>query len=214
MKRMVVGAALLAAAPFAAQAQSLQPGGVYVGLEGGANWIFNSSFNITFTSPCRQPSARSSTNASWNTGYVLGGAARLRLRRPSRRVGRRLPREQRHPGVRRRRRQRWHQLPADQRDGQLLLRLHGRRSAFVPYVGVGAGVAFLNAGALGNAVNSTQFAYQAMVGVGYNINEIFRVNLEGRYMGTTTPNFTHSGSRAAPTSRSSPARRTTTSARC
>ena len=45
MKRMVVGAALLAAAPFAAQAQSLQPGGVYVGLEGGANWMFNSSFN-------------------------------------------------------------------------------------------------------------------------------------------------------------------------
>ena len=65
--------------------------------------------------------------------------------------------------------------------------------AFVPYVGVGAGVAFLNAGALGDSVNSTQFAYQAMVGVGYNINEVFRVNLEGRYMGTTTPNFTHSG---------------------
>ena len=66
--------------------------------------------------------------------------------------------------------------------------------AFVPYVGVGAGVAFLNAGALGNAVNSTQFAYQAMVGVGYNINEVFRINLEGRYMGTTTPNFTHTSS--------------------
>ena len=55
-----------------------------------------------------------------------GWPARLRLRRPAHRVGRRLPREQRHPGVRRHRRHRWHQPPADQRDGQLLLRLHGR----------------------------------------------------------------------------------------
>ena len=86
--------------------------------------------------------------------------------------------------------------------------------AFVPYVGVGAGVAFLEAGALGNAVNSTQFAYQAMVGVGYNIDEVFRINLEGRYMGTTTPNFMLTALRAVPTSRSSPARRTTTSAPC
>ena len=59
----------------------------------------------------------------------------------------------------------WHQLPADQRDGQLLLRLHGR-GAFVPYVGVGAGVAFLDSGRSRLSVNSTQFAYQAMVGVG------------------------------------------------
>ncbi|MCE3250754.1 MAG: outer membrane protein precursor, partial [Geminicoccaceae bacterium] len=43
------------------------------------------------------------------------------------------------------------------------------------------------------ASNSTQFAYQAMVGAGYNVNEVFRINLEGRYMGTTTPNFVHSG---------------------
>src|SRR5882672_1536090 len=50
MKRMLVGAALLAAAPFCAQAQSpLQPGGFYIGVEGGANWMFNTSFTSTLT---------------------------------------------------------------------------------------------------------------------------------------------------------------------
>ena len=40
-----------AASPFAAQAQSLQPGGAYVGLEGGLNWLFNSTFNSTVSIP-------------------------------------------------------------------------------------------------------------------------------------------------------------------
>ena len=190
MKRMVVGAALLAAAPFAAQAQSLQPGGVYVGLEGGLNWIFNSSFNSTISTGFGTGSFQ--TNASWNTGYVLGAQLGYDF------VGPRI------------------ELEGAYRANSGTLGFGGTAGtaginfqqinvmgnfyydfmaggAFVPYVGVGAGVAFLNAGALGNAVNSTQFAYQAMVGVGYNINEVFRVNLEGRYMGTTTPNFVHSG---------------------
>ncbi len=52
MKRMVVAAALLAAVPFGAQAQSpLQPGGFYIGAEGGANWLLNSTFNSTLTVP-------------------------------------------------------------------------------------------------------------------------------------------------------------------
>jgi OmpA-OmpF porin, OOP family len=190
MKRMVVGAALLVAAPFAAQAQSLQPGGVYVGLEGGLNWIFNSSFNSTISTGFGTGSFQ--TNASWNTGYVLGAQLGYDF------VGPRI------------------ELEGAYRANSGTLGFGGTAGtacinfqqinvmgnfyydfmaggAFVPYVGVGAGVAFLNAGALGVSVNSTQFAYQAMVGVGYNINEVFRVNVEGRYMGTTTPNFTHSG---------------------
>src|SRR5215475_2026519 len=72
MKRMVVGAALLAAAPFAAQAQSLQSGGVYVGLEGGLNWMFNSTFNSqAVVSPFFNQGFQ--TTSTWNTGYVLGG---------------------------------------------------------------------------------------------------------------------------------------------
>ncbi len=191
MKRMVVGAALLAAAPFAAQAQSLQPGGVYVGLEGGLNWIFNSTFNTTATiAPFFTGSFQ--TNASWNTGYVLGGQLGYDF------VGPRI------------------ELEGAYRANNGNLTLGGvtgsaginfqqinvmgniyydffAGSSLVPYIGAGAGVAFLNAGALGTSVNSTQFAYQAMVGVGYNLDQTFRINLEGRYMGTTTPNFTHTG---------------------
>ena len=187
MKRMVVGAALLAAAPFAAQAQSLQPGGVYVGLEGGLNWIFNSSFNSTITIP-PFGSGSFQTNASWNTGYVLGGVVGYDF------LGPRI------------------ELEGAYRANNGNLTLGGvagsaginfqqinvmgdflAGSSLVPYVGAGAGVAFLNAGALGTSVNSTQFAYQAMVGVGYNLDSTFRINLEGRYMGTTTPNFVHTG---------------------
>jgi outer membrane protein OmpA-like peptidoglycan-associated protein len=63
----------------------------------------------------------------------------------------------------------------------------------VPYVGVGAGAAFINASLLGGSASSTQFAYQAILGVGYNIDPMFRINLEARYYGTTTPNFNYSG---------------------
>ena len=41
--------------------------------------------------------------------------------------------------------------------------------------------------ALNASNDSTQFAYQAMLGVGYNIDPMFRINLEGRYYGTTSP---------------------------
>src|SRR5215216_515235 len=191
MKRMVVGAALLAAAPFAAQAQSLQPGGVYLGLEGGLNWIFNSSFNSTVTVP-PFGSGSFQTNATWNTGYVLGGTLGYDF------LGPRIEVEGAYRA----------------NNGNLTLggvvgsagitfqqiNVMGNvyydflaGSSIVPYIGAGAGVAFLNAGALGASVNSTQFAYQAMGGVGYNLDSTFRINLEGRYMGTTTPNFVHQG---------------------
>jgi outer membrane protein OmpA-like peptidoglycan-associated protein len=63
----------------------------------------------------------------------------------------------------------------------------------VPYVGVGAGVAFVNARVAGSWAESTQFAYQAMVGVGYNFDSMFRFNLEGRFYGTTNPTFNNTG---------------------
>ena len=37
------------------------------------------------------------------------------------------------------------------------------------------------------AGSSTNFAYQGMIGVGWNIDPQFRLNLEGRYYGTTSP---------------------------
>ena len=187
MKRMVVGAALLAAAPFAAQAQSLQPGGVYVGLEGGANWIFNSTVNGTVSVPAGTVSG--SGNASWNTGYVLGGQLGYDF------VGPRIELE----GAYRANTGNMTLPGTAFNAGMNLQQINVMGNfyydfmaggSFVPYVGAGAGVAFLNLGALGNAVNSTQFAYQAMAGVGFNIDPTFRINLEGRYMGTLTPNYT------------------------
>ncbi|MBI2735836.1 MAG: outer membrane beta-barrel protein [Rhodospirillales bacterium] len=180
MKRMVVGAALLAAAPFAAQAQTpLQPGGFYIGVEGGANWMFNTSFTSTLTVP-PFGSASTNSNLSFNTGWLAGGTVGYDF------VGPRVEVE----GVYR------------ENTGTLTVGGFGGSagatfnqisvmgniyydflagSAIVPYVGAGAGVAFLNLGALGNTQQSTQFAYQAMLGVGYNIDSTFRLNLEGRY---------------------------------
>jgi hypothetical protein len=60
-------------------------------------------------------------------------------------------------------------------------------SRIVPYVGAGAGVAFVNASALGRSTSSTQFAYQGILGVGYIIDPMWRINLDGRYYGTTNP---------------------------
>ena len=55
----------------------------------------------------------------------------------------------------------------------------------VPYIGALAPVLPSIDG--NNSFGSTQFAYQGIIGVGYNINDTWRVNLDGRYYGTTNP---------------------------
>ncbi len=50
-------------------------------------------------------------------------------------------------------------------------------------------MAFQNFGTFGTVQQSTQFAYQGIIGVGYNIDPTIRLNLEGRYYGTTSGNF-------------------------
>src|SRR5262245_36147995 len=58
-------------------------------------------------------------------------------------------------------------------------------STITPYIGAGAGIAFVDSNTfLGNTV----FAYEGIVGVGYNIDSQWRVALEGRYVGTTNAN--------------------------
>jgi outer membrane protein OmpA-like peptidoglycan-associated protein len=195
MKRMVVGAALLAAVPFCAQAQTpIQPGGFYISAEGGANWLLNSSFTSTVTVP-GFGSASTTTNATWNTGFVVGGSVGYDF------IGPRLEVE----GVYR---ENSGTLSIGGFSGTAGVNLNQvsimgnvyydffAGSTIVPYVGAGAGVAFLNASALGATIPSTQFAYQGIIGAGWNINETFRVNLEGRYYGTTTPNLSQSGTLA------------------
>jgi len=74
MKKTVAVAALAAALPFGAHAQSAP--GVYVGVEGGLNWMFNNSFNTNLG--IAVPGAgtinlASPTNGSFNTGWAVGG---------------------------------------------------------------------------------------------------------------------------------------------
>jgi outer membrane protein OmpA-like peptidoglycan-associated protein len=63
-------------------------------------------------------------------------------------------------------------------------------STITPYIGGGAGVAFVDSN---TALGNTLFAYEGILGVGYNIDSQWRVALEGRYVGTTNPNFNVNG---------------------
>jgi outer membrane protein OmpA-like peptidoglycan-associated protein len=56
-----------------------------------------------------------------------------------------------------------------------------------PYVGAGAGVAFVDANIQGCSLCLTMFAYQGILGIGYNATPAMRIGLEGRYYGTTNP---------------------------
>ena len=63
-------------------------------------------------------------------------------------------------------------------------------STITPYIGAGAGIAFVD----GNAfLQNTVFAYEGILGVGYNIDSQWRVALEGRYVGTTNANVVING---------------------
>jgi outer membrane protein OmpA-like peptidoglycan-associated protein len=66
------------------------------------------------------------------------------------------------------------------------------RAAVTPYIGAGAGIAFLDDSIQGCNLCATQFAYQGILGVGWNATPALRVGLEGRYYGTTNPgNYTN-----------------------
>ncbi len=56
-----------------------------------------------------------------------------------------------------------------------------------PYVGAGAGVAFVDANIQGCKLCLTMFAYQGILGLGYNATPALRIGVEGRYYGTTNP---------------------------
>jgi OmpA-OmpF porin, OOP family len=59
MKKALIAAATLVALPVLAQAQSLQYPGFYVGVEGGVNWMLNTTILNQSVSP--------------NTGFAAGG---------------------------------------------------------------------------------------------------------------------------------------------
>jgi len=177
-KSMLLAAALTAASTVGAltpgaQAQSLftpqsATPGVYIGGEGGLNWLLNSG------------------NHQFDTGYAVGGKVGYDF------VGPRVELEALY-----RNNQGRAQTPFGQVSGQInqiSTMVNGLYdflpgAKITPYVGAGIGLAFADQGIIGCSMCSTQFAYQGIVGVGYNVDRHWRVDLDARYYGTTNPGF-------------------------
>jgi outer membrane protein OmpA-like peptidoglycan-associated protein len=181
MKRTLSVAAALVALPMAAQAQPLQYPGFYVGVEGGVNWMFNTTINA--------PNAGGIINVYPQTGFAAGGMIGYDF------VGPRIEVE----GVYRQNNANlrvqpgfgvggtWFQNSQVSVMGNVFYDFFAGQ-AFVPYVGAGAGVSFVDGHTAGFVTNSTVFAWQAILGVGYNLSPGLRLNLDGRWFGTTNVN--------------------------
>jgi len=178
IKRALATAAVLVALPVVTQAQSLQYPGFYIGAEGGGNWMFSTSTTTSFGATGTLYPA-----LGWAAGGMIGYDF----------VGPRVELE----GVYRSSQATvgggpFNPFGASKDDIGILANVlydFNAGGTIVPYIGAGAGIAFVKSSALGLSSDSTQFAYQAILGVGYNIDPQFRVNLDARYYGTTNPNL-------------------------
>ncbi|HSI02243.1 MAG TPA: OmpA family protein [Reyranella sp.] len=178
MKNALLGAAALVALPIAAaNAQSMfTPNqaypGFYIGGVGGLNWLLN---NNSYT---------------MDMGYAVGGKIGYDF------VGPRVELE----GVYRNNRGngtvRFGNGTFGFTGGQInqisamanLLYDFSPGATITPYVGAGAGIAFVDPSlSPGCTMCSTQFAYQGILGIGYNMAPGWRLDLDGRYYGTTNP---------------------------
>ena len=189
MKKALMAAAALVALPVMAQAQT-PSSGFYIGAEGGLNWLLNT----TVTGQQVNGSGNQvSVAVSPTTGFAVGGVIGYDF------VGPRVELE----GVYR---QNQTNLSANNfgtrfggnvgtQIGQLgilanLLYDFAPGSTITPYVGAGAGVGFVDGN---SSLSSTVFAYQGIVGLGWNVDQNFRVNLDGRYYGTSNPTINNVG---------------------
>jgi outer membrane protein OmpA-like peptidoglycan-associated protein len=173
MKKALMAAAALVALPVMAQAQSPEPG-VYIGAEGGLNWLLNFTANTGLA-------AFPTVSVTPQTGWAVGGKIGYDF------VGPRVELE----GVYRN-----NQLNVgvpgtaiNNQVGQLgimanLLYDFMPGSVITPYIGAGAGVGFVDSN---QSLGSTVFAYQGIIGLGWNVDTNFRVSLDGRYYGTSNP---------------------------
>jgi outer membrane protein OmpA-like peptidoglycan-associated protein len=188
MKKLIAATTALVALPLAAQAQSLQPGGFYIGAEGGVNWLLNTSTNVTVNAPGFVGNGNANIYA--DTGWTAGGMVGYDF------IGPRVEVEARYvsntgtitiPGVAGSGSGTFSQVPIMAN----LLYDFNAGGVIVPYIGAGVGVSFVNlqGGGFSNSGSSAQFAYQGILGLGWNIDPTFRLNLEGRYYGTTQPNY-------------------------
>jgi len=191
MRKLLVATTVLVALPIAAQAQSLQPGGFYIGAEGGINWLLNTSStaNVTAGGLAGSGTVNVNTNLGWTAGGMIGYDF----------IGPRVELESRFiqntvnltvPGAAGSLGGNVNQVPIMAN----ILYDFMPGNTWTPYIGAGAGVAFTSLSGGGFSSNSNvQFAYQGIVGVGWNIDQQFRLNLEGRYFGTTSPNYSFNG---------------------
>jgi opacity protein-like surface antigen len=171
MKKTLMAAAALVAFPAMAQAQT-PSSGFYIGAEGGLNWLLNTTVtNNTGTG----------TSVTPQTGFAVGGQIGYDF------VGPRVEIEgvyrSNQTGVA------WNNNSGSTNIGQLgilanLLYDFAPGSTITPYIGAGAGVGFVDGS---GSLSSTVFAYQGILGLGWNVDTNFRVNLDGRYYGTSNP---------------------------
>ncbi len=169
--RLLLLVVAMVGAPVAASAQSKSASnrspGFYAGVESGLNWLLNNGEN------------------SYNTGYAIGGVAGYDF------LGPRVELE-----VMYRNNAGTAATPFGNAAGQvnqLSTMVNGLydflpASVITPYAGAGLGLAFASPGLLGpSSLGATAFAYQGIVGVGYNATPLLRVNLDARYYGTSNP---------------------------
>ncbi|MGQ3299551.1 OmpA family protein [Reyranella sp.] len=173
MKKALLAAAAIVALPVAAQAQAPQPG-LYIGAEGGINWLTNFTANTNIPA---WPTVSVTPQLGWMAGGVIGYdfvGPRVELEG----IYRWNPTNVGVPGT-----------AVNNQVGQLgimanLLYDFMPGSVITPYIGAGAGLGLVDGN---SSLSSTVFAYQGIIGLGWNADTNFRVNLDGRYYGTTNP---------------------------
>jgi OOP family OmpA-OmpF porin len=173
MKKALLAAAAVVALPVMAQAQTPEPG-LYIGAEGGINWLTNFTVN---TAVPAAPVVGVTPGLGWMAGGVVGYdfvGPRVELEG----IYRWNPTNVGVPGT-----------AVNNQVGQLgimanLLYDFMPASVITPYIGAGAGLGLVDSN---SSLGSTTFAYQGIIGLGWNADTNFRVNLDGRYYGTTNP---------------------------
>jgi len=167
MKKALVAAVAVAAFPVLAQAQTP---GFYVGAEGGGSYLFSTTIAGQYIQPA--------------IGWAAGAKAGYDF------VGPRVELE----GIYHENQTAGGNFPGSALNGKIgqanamvnALYDFNFGSPIVPYIGVGAGIAFVDSY---SPINSTAFAYQGILGVGYNVTPNLKFSVEGRYMGASTPTY-------------------------